>query len=68
MVKQESQDRLISIKEVALLLGIGVSTAWAWTGTKEGFPVPIRFSSRCTRFPLSEVETFKNSYLAGRLH
>lgn len=68
MVKQESQDRFISIKEVALLLGIAVSTAWAWRGTKAGFPLPVRFSSRCTRFPLSEVEAFKNSYLAGRLH
>jgi prophage regulatory protein len=67
MENHKSQDRFISIKEVALLLGIGVSTAWSWRREKQGFPVPVNLSPRCTRFVLAEVEAFKAGYIAARL-
>ncbi len=66
MENQKSQDRFITIKEVASMLGIAVSTAWAWVKTKAGFPAPVSLSARCTRFALSEVIAFKDSYLSAR--
>lgn len=56
MVQQTTQaeDRLITDKEVAHLLG--ASRSWPWKLVQEGkFPTPIKLSARCTRWRLSAV-------------
>jgi len=50
-------DRLISICEVALLFGLGRTAAYELTH-RDGFPAPVVISSRCYRWPASEVATF----------
>lgn len=50
----QADDRLITDKDVAHL--IGASRSWPWKLVKDGkFPEPIRLSSRCTRWRLSDV-------------
>ena len=50
----QAEDRLITDKEVAHL--IGASRSWPWKLVQDGkFPEPIRLSSRCTRWRLSDV-------------
>ena len=50
-------ERLLRVKEVSELVGIGKSTVWAWV--KEGkFPKPVKLSDRVTVWRESEVQTF----------
>lgn len=50
-------DRLIDIKEVQNLLGVGPSSIYAWT--REGkLPAPIKLGSRCTRWKASAIRDF----------
>ena len=52
-----ADDRLITDKEVAHL--IGCSRSWPWKLTAEGrFPAPVRLSARCTRWRLSAVRAW----------
>lgn len=56
MIQQTTQadDRLITDKEVAHLLG--ASRSWPWKLAQAGkFPAPIKLSARCTRWRLSAV-------------
>ena len=48
----------IDVKQVSAILGIGVSTAWLWCKNKPAFPKAIKFSTRCTRFSLDELNSF----------
>jgi prophage regulatory protein len=60
-----SDDRLITDKEVAHLLG--ASRSWPWKLVRDGkFPKPIQLSSRCTRWRLSEVRAWMLDPLAWR--
>lgn len=55
-----SEDRFISVKDVARMTGRGVSTIWQ--SVKDGqFPSPKKISSRCTRWRLSEVQNWMDS-------
>ncbi|WP_132580202.1 AlpA family phage regulatory protein [Paralcaligenes ureilyticus] len=50
----QNDDRLVTDREVAQLLS--ASRSWPWKLSSEGkFPQPIRLSSRCTRWRLSDV-------------
>lgn len=50
----QAEDRLITDKEVAYLLG--ASRSWPWKLVQDGkFPEPVKLSSRCTRWRLSDV-------------
>lgn len=50
-----ADDRLITDKEVAHLLG--ASRSWPWKLVQEGkFPAPIKITPRCTRWRLSDVK------------
>lgn len=50
----QADDRLITDKEVAHLLG--ASRSWPWKLAQAGkFPAPIKLSARCTRWRLSAV-------------
>jgi prophage regulatory protein len=49
-----ADDRLITDREVAHLLG--ASRSWPWKLARDGkFPKPIQLSARCTRWRLSAV-------------
>jgi predicted DNA-binding transcriptional regulator AlpA len=61
-----SNDRFISVKQVSDILGIGVSTAWFWQNNKPDFPQAIKFSTRCTRWSLAEINSFAESMKATR--
>jgi excisionase family DNA binding protein len=51
---------LIDCHEVAEMMGIGVSTVWAWA--KAGrIPQPIRFGTRTTRWKTAELLEFIES-------
>lgn len=50
----QAEDRLITDKEVAHLLGS--SRSWPWKRVRAGkFPTPVKLSVRCTRWRLSAV-------------
>lgn len=50
----QAEDRLITDKEVAHLLG--ASRSWPWKLVRAGkFPTPVKLSARCTRWRLSVV-------------
>lgn len=50
-------DRLVDIKEVESLIGVGPSSIWAWT--RDGrFVQPVRLSARCTRWKLSQIHSW----------
>jgi prophage regulatory protein len=58
-----ADDRLITDKEVAHLLG--ASRSWVWVLTREGkLPAPIKLSQRCTRWRLVEVREWMANPLA----
>lgn len=51
------EDRLITDKEVAHLLG--ASRSWPWKLAQDGrLPAPIRLTERCTRWRLSEIRAW----------
>lgn len=57
---------MLSAKELAEELGIGVSTLWAWVDCSgkhfiPEFPQPIRLGGNCTRWRAQDVA----DYLAG---
>jgi predicted DNA-binding transcriptional regulator AlpA len=60
------QDKLISVKQVALIIGIGPSTVWKWCDSVEGFPKPTKLSARCTRWSLKEVDAFREAAMNTR--
>lgn len=50
-------DRLLSMKEVQGLIGMGPSSIYAWA--RDGrFVQPIRLGARCTRWKLSQVQAW----------
>ncbi|HHJ13259.1 MAG TPA: AlpA family phage regulatory protein [Gammaproteobacteria bacterium] len=54
----------LRVKQVAALLGIGVSTVWAWV--KEGkLPAPVKLSERVTVWDRAELESWVRE-LTGR--
>ena len=58
-----ADDRLITDKEVAHL--IGASRSWPWKLARDGrFPQPIKLSARCTRWRLSSVRAWMADPLA----
>lgn len=59
----QQQERLLAVKEVASICGIGVSTVWR--SSKLGtMPKPIKVSANTTRWKLSEV----NEWLADPMN
>ena len=62
--KKYENDRLITVKEVAELLGCSVSTVWR--RVKKGLlPPPIRMLGM-TRWSLCEINTVIQGFLAAR--
>lgn len=52
-----ADDRLITDREIAHLLG--ASRSWPWKLVRDGrFPKPIQLSAHCTRWRLSDVRAW----------
>ncbi len=54
--------------QTAQRYGVHRSTPWRWARDKIEFPKPVRLSSRCTRWKLSELEAWESSRATGGLH
>ena len=52
--KLQYQEQRLTVKQVADLLQIGVSTVWAMV-KDDRLPAPERYGSRCTRWRLGAV-------------
>ena len=50
----ENQERLLQVRAVALLVGMGKSTIWRKAKSGD-FPKPVQVSAGITRWKLSEV-------------
>ena len=46
--------RLLTVREVAKIVGIGIPTVWKWTAAHE-FPAPLRLSTKATRWRSDEI-------------
>lgn len=46
-------------QQVAERLGVARITVWRWAKDKAEFPKPIKLSSGCTRWKLSELEAWE---------
>jgi prophage regulatory protein len=51
-------------KQAAELLGIGIATLWRWAKDRDGFPQPIRLSSRCTVFDGPDLISWRDCQAA----
>ncbi len=56
---------LITVQVLAVLLAIGVSTAWRQAKLSAGFPSPIKLSAGCTRFLVGDVRRYIASKCAN---
>lgn len=52
--------RLLTVREVAEIAGIGVPTVWKWVAART-FPEPIKLSSHATRWRSDEVMAWIDS-------
>ena len=55
----------LSDSQIANRYGVSRQTAWRWAATDPSFPKPIKLSAGCTRFKLSELETWESTKGAG---
>ena len=56
---------LVSIRYLAARLGVNVRTVWRLMAGDRNFPRPVKVG-RCTRFVLSEVESYVQALLSRR--
>jgi predicted DNA-binding transcriptional regulator AlpA len=56
---------LVSVRYLAARLGVNVRTVWRLMAGDRNFPRPVKVG-RCTRFALSEVESYVQALLARR--
>lgn len=56
-MSNQTQERLLQVKAVALIVGLGTSTIWA-KAKKGTFPSPVKVSNHVTRWRLSEINTW----------
>ena len=61
---------MLSAKELAEQLDIGVSTLWAWVDCNgkhfiPEFPQPVRFGGNCTRWRAQDVADYLTKVMGG---
>jgi predicted DNA-binding transcriptional regulator AlpA len=56
---------LVSVRYLAARLGVSVRTVWRLMAGDRNFPKPVKVG-RCTRFVLSEVESYVQGLLTQR--
>lgn len=57
MNSKKTQERLLQVKSVASIVGLGVSTIWA-KSRAGSFPKPIKISQNVTRWRLSDIDAW----------
>jgi predicted DNA-binding transcriptional regulator AlpA len=55
------ENEFLSVQEVAVFLNVSVATVWSWCKSLDGFPQPIKFGPRTTRWSLQELLAFVES-------
>jgi predicted DNA-binding transcriptional regulator AlpA len=53
-----ADEALLSMNDLCGVFAMGLSTGWARVKNDPDFPKPIRLSSKCTRFRVSEVRAY----------
>lgn len=56
----------MSAADLARRYSVGVITIWVWAA-KPGFPAPVRFTNKCTRWSLADIEAWEGR-LKGAQH
>ena len=49
----------LTVGDVARRYRTSVNTIWRWARTRPEFPDPVKLGSSCTRWRLSDLETFE---------
>ena len=57
----EPKSPYLSDSQIANRYGVSRQTTWRWAATDPSFPKPIKLSAGCTRFKLSELETWEST-------
>lgn len=55
---------MVDAKTLSRTVGVSVPTLYRWMG-ELGFPRPIKLSSRCSRWPMADVEEWIESRKAS---
>ena len=58
--KMSDSYRMLTVREVAKIVGVGVATVWKWTAAHD-FPAPLRLSAKATRWRSGEVQAWIES-------
>ncbi len=58
--------KLLTVYQVAELLGVHVTTVWRLTQRVENALPVVRFGERCTRFRLTDLERFIANGAGGK--
>lgn len=49
----------ISDSQLAARYGVHRATIWRWSNTNPAFPKPVKLSPQCSRWKLTEIETWE---------
>ena len=51
----ENHVRLLSVAQVAAMLGVSHRTVWRWSVTVDDFPRPVKLTNATTRWRMADV-------------
>jgi prophage regulatory protein len=54
-------ETFVSDTQLATRYGVHRATIWRWTNTNAVFPKPVKLSPQCSRWKLSDIETWEAS-------
>lgn len=54
-------ETFLSDTHLSVRYGVHRSTLWRWAKTRPDFPKPVGLTPGCTRWKLSEIETWEKS-------
>ena len=53
------QETYLSDTQLSQRYGVHRATPWRWAKTDPNFPKPVKLSSQCSRWKLSEIEAWE---------
>lgn len=59
-------ESFLAVKAVAERYAVCVATVWDWAKTAPGFPKPVRLSPGCTRWRLSDLQSWEQARTCPR--
>lgn len=51
----------LSDNQIAIRYGVSRQTVWRWAANDSAFPTPVKLSPGCTRWKLSDIESWEAS-------